>query len=78
MTSKSMLTKLKAFVKNNLNDILIVTTVILISLFSFAAGYLLASDYQQKEQIKIEAMPISFSTGGRCETSGESPAASLK
>ncbi len=57
-----MVTKLKAFVKNNLNDILIVTTVILISLFSFAAGYLVSdySDYdisRQKEPIQIETMP---------------------
>ena len=51
-----MLTKLKAFVKNNLNDILIVAAVILISLFSFAAGYLV-SDYRQKEPIQIETMP---------------------
>ncbi|MBU4466476.1 hypothetical protein L6250_02575 [Candidatus Parcubacteria bacterium] len=51
-----MLTKLKDFVKIHLNDILIVTAVILISLFSFAAGYL-TSDYRQKEPIRIETVP---------------------
>lgn len=51
-----MLAKLKSFVKTHLNDILIITAVILISLFSFAAGYLV-SDYRQKEPIKIETMP---------------------
>lgn len=48
-----MLTKFKDFVKNNLNEILVVVAVILISLFSFAAGYLTAK-YQEKEPIRIE------------------------
>ena len=49
-----MLAKLKNFVKNNLNEILVLATVILISLFSFAAGYLTAK-YQEKESIRIES-----------------------
>jgi hypothetical protein len=48
-----MLAKLKNFVKNNLNEILVLTTVILVSLFSFAAGYLTAK-YQEKEPIRID------------------------
>ena len=49
-----MLTKLKSFVKTHLNDILMLMAVILISLFSFAAGYLTAK-YQEKESIRIES-----------------------
>ena len=48
-----MLSKFKDFVKSNLNEILVAITVILISLFSFAAGYLTAK-YQEKESIRIE------------------------
>lgn len=50
-----MLTKIKSFVKTHLNDILMLIAVILISLFSFAAGYL-TSSYQEKEPIKIESL----------------------
>ena len=49
-----MLAKLKNFVKNNLNEILVTAAVILVSLFSFAAGYLTAK-YQEKEPIRIES-----------------------
>lgn len=48
-----MLSKFKDFVKNNLNEILVIAAVILVSLFSFAAGYLTAR-YQEKESIRIE------------------------
>ena len=50
-----MLTKLKDFVKIHFNDILIFMAIILISLFSFAMGYII-SNYQEKELIKIESM----------------------
>ncbi|MDP2926800.1 MAG: hypothetical protein Q8N65_01540 [bacterium] len=49
-----MLTKLKAFVKDHAQDIVLATMVVLISLLSFAAGYLTAQ-YQQKEAILIES-----------------------
>jgi len=48
-----MLAKLIAFVKRYQNDIILATGVILISLISFAAGYLAARE-QLKEPIIIE------------------------
>jgi len=48
-----MLAKIKQFVKENLADIILVVGVILISLLSFAAGYITAKQ-QEKEPIKIE------------------------
>lgn len=47
------LTNLKEFVKTHQNDIILLLGVILISLLSFASGYLVAK-YQEKEPIKIE------------------------
>ena len=49
-----MLTKLKAFVKDHAQDIVLAMMVVLISLLSFAAGYLTAQ-YQQEEIIQIES-----------------------
>lgn len=48
-----MLAKIIQFVKENLADIILVIGVILISLLSFAAGYIVAKQ-QEKEPIKIE------------------------
>lgn len=48
-----MLAKLKQFVKGHLDDIILLIGVILISLFSFAMGYITAKK-QNKEPIKIE------------------------
>jgi len=48
-----MLTKISQFVKNNQSDIILVIGVILISLLSFAMGYIVAKTYE-KESIKIE------------------------
>jgi hypothetical protein len=48
-----MLTKLKEFVKDHREDIILVIGVILISLLSFAAGYI-AAKQQEKEPIKFE------------------------
>jgi len=48
-----MLAKIKQFVKDHRDDIIIFIGVILISLLSFALGYILAK-YQEKEPIKIE------------------------
>ena len=48
-----MLAKLKQFVKDHQNDIILLIGVILISLLSFAIGYILAKE-QGKEPIKIE------------------------
>ena len=47
-----MLSKINQFVKNNFSDIILLIVVILISLLSFACGFLLAK-YQEKEPIKI-------------------------
>lgn len=47
------LAKLINFVKKNQNDIILIIGVILISLFSFAMGYIMA-EQQEKEPIKIE------------------------
>ena len=48
-----MLTKLVQFVKGHLDDIILVTGVVLVSLLSFLAGYITAKQ-QQKEPIKID------------------------
>jgi len=48
-----MLSKIQNFVKTHLDDIILLIGVILISLLSFAAGYIVAKQ-QEKEPIKIE------------------------
>ena len=48
-----MLTKIKEFVKEHQNDIILLIGVVLISLLSFAMGYIVAKQ-QEKEPIKIE------------------------
>ncbi len=48
-----MLTKIKEFVKREQADIVLVIGVILISLLSFAMGYIVAKQ-QEKEPIRIE------------------------
>ncbi len=48
-----MLTKISSFVKENIDDIILVIGVILISLLSFAAGYIVAKQ-EKTESIKIE------------------------
>jgi hypothetical protein len=48
-----MITKIKQFVKSHQNDIILLIGVILISLLSFAIGYIVAKE-QEKEPIKIE------------------------
>ncbi|MBZ1345363.1 MAG: hypothetical protein KY055_01875 [Candidatus Nealsonbacteria bacterium] len=48
-----MLAKIKEFVKDYQSDIILVIGVILISLFSFALGYIVAKQ-QEKEPIRIE------------------------
>lgn len=47
------LTKIKEFVKTHENDIILVVGVILVSLLSFALGYIVAKQ-QDKEPIRIE------------------------
>jgi len=57
-----MLANIKNFVKNYQADIVLIIGVILISLFSFAAGFITAK-YQNKEPIQFEMsnsqLPIS-------------------
>lgn len=48
-----MLAKIKQFVKKYQKDIILVIGVILISLLSFALGYIVAK-IEEKEPIKIE------------------------
>ncbi|MCK4520395.1 hypothetical protein KAT95_00820 [Candidatus Parcubacteria bacterium] len=48
-----MLSKLFQFVKQNREDIILVIGVILISLFSFAMGYIVAKQ-ENKEPIQFE------------------------
>ncbi len=48
-----MLTKIISFVKDHLDDIVLLIGVVLISLLSFAAGYIVAKQ-ERKEPIKIE------------------------
>jgi hypothetical protein len=56
-----MLSKIGEFVKKHLDDIILVIGVILISLLSFAIGYITAS--QEKEPIKIEYYDTTTSLG---------------
>jgi hypothetical protein len=56
-----MLSKLIQFVKDHIDDIILVTGVVLVSLFSFLAGYIMAKQ-QQKEPIKIEKNETSESS----------------
>jgi len=48
-----MLTKIKEFVKSHQSDIILLIGVVLISLLSFAMGYIVAKQ-QEEEPIKIE------------------------
>jgi len=50
---KSILEKIKQWIITHQNDIILVIGVILISLLSFALGYIVAKQ-QEKEPIKIE------------------------
>lgn len=52
-----ILTKIKEFVKTYQADIILVIGVILVSLLSFALGFIVAKQ-QEKEQIKIEFSPV--------------------
>lgn len=47
-----MLSNLKEIVKDRKNDIIILIGIILISLLSFAIGYIMA-EYQEREPIEI-------------------------
>lgn len=57
-----MLTKIVAFVKDHLDEIILLIGVILISLLSFAAGYIMAKK-QEKEPIKIEYENSDYRSG---------------
>ncbi|MBU4298928.1 hypothetical protein KJ636_02715 [Patescibacteria group bacterium] len=48
-----MLAKIKEFVKTHLDDIILVIGVVLISLLSFAIGYIVAKQ-EAKEPIRFE------------------------
>jgi predicted negative regulator of RcsB-dependent stress response len=48
-----MLTRIKDFVKENQDDIILFIGVVLISLFCFALGFITAKQ-QDKEPIKVE------------------------
>jgi hypothetical protein len=48
-----MLEKVKVFIKEHLDDIVLLVGVILISLLSFAIGFIVAKQ-QEKEPLKIE------------------------
>lgn len=48
-----MLSRIKLFVNDNSDDIILVVGVILISLISFAAGYIV-SKQQDKEPLRFE------------------------
>jgi len=56
-----MLAKIIQFVKTHQADIILVIGVILISLLSFALGYIVAKQ-QEKEPIKLETTNDQFST----------------
>ena len=54
-----MLSKIVKFVKEHQNDIILVIGVILISLFSFAMGFIVAKT-QEKEPLRIEKIEKYF------------------
>lgn len=54
-----MLSKIKEFVKENQDDIILVIGVFLISLLCFALGYIFAK-YQQKTPLKFEDISLFF------------------
>ncbi len=54
-----MLADIKRVVKSHKNDIILLITIILVSLLSFALGYIIAK-YQEKEPIRIDYEEISF------------------
>ena len=54
MEIKSIFLKAKRWIIKNENDIIILIGVILISLFSFALGFIVAKQ-QEKEPLKIES-----------------------
>jgi hypothetical protein len=47
-----MLTKISEFVKNNFSNIALVIIVMLLMMFSFAAGYIM-SNYAQKQPLEV-------------------------
>ena len=53
-----MLAKFTNFVKNHQTDIILAIGVILISLFSFAMGYILR-ETEEKEPFRFEQLPSS-------------------
>ena len=55
-----MLADIKRVVKNHKGDIMLLNTIILVSLLSFAVGYIIAK-YQEKEPIRIEYEKEDFS-----------------
>jgi len=57
-----MLSKIVDFVKTHQADIILVIGVILISLLSFATGYIVART-QEKEPIKIESIIQNIESG---------------
>lgn len=57
-----MLSKIVDFVKTHQADIILVIGVILISLLSFATGYIVAKT-QEKEPIKIESIIQNIESG---------------
>lgn len=60
-----MIAEIKNFVKKYQSDIILVIAVILISLLSFAVGYLVAKN-EEKETIKIEQNKYEEFTNSSC------------
>ncbi len=59
MNMSSILEKIKKFIQENQDDIILSIGVILISLLCFALGYLLAT-HQQKQPLQFEEMSLLF------------------
>ncbi|MDI6591411.1 MAG: hypothetical protein QME61_00490 [Patescibacteria group bacterium] len=60
-----MLAKIRQFVKTHQDDIILLIGVILISLLSFAVGYIVAKQ-QEKEPIRIEDSRIFTNLATNC------------
>ena len=55
----NILEKIKKFIQENQDDIILAIGVILISLFCFALGYLLAA-HQQKQPLEFKEIGLLF------------------
>jgi hypothetical protein len=52
LVNMEIITRIKSFVKDNLDDIILAITIILISLLAFSVGFIMAK-YQEKLPLQL-------------------------